>query len=423
ACDELGVLVIEPMPGWQYFNADTLFVNLTYRDIRDMIRRDRNHPSIIMWETILNESWPPNDWKDGAIAIAHEEYPGNQCFASGDSYGYDGYDVCYNDWSEGFNRANNTSKPSFIREYYDYEFGGHYSTTRKSRGDGEQALLGSSWNAQWSHNRYRSQYPWTMGDAVWSMYDYNRGCCDNICRSGVADIFRLPKFSLNFFKSQQNIGDLLPSGYQHPYLFIANYWTERPAEDNKVVVYGNVDQVELKVNGVSVARQFKDSGATTDYSADSNGWYTGGDSFDGGNCENLSQSPFTFSNIEWSSGYIEAVGYVDGKRVVKSSVSTPLEAKELSISYFESGCKAQKEDVLIIYVSLIDKNGTLNVLDNETKIELTVLSGGRVVGAESMSLEAGIASFIVQTNDASKLKLLATGGGFKSIKSMKLESK
>ena len=34
------------------------------------------------------------------------------------------------------------------------------------------------------------------------MYDYNRGCCDNICYSGVADIFRLPKFSLSFFRTQ-----------------------------------------------------------------------------------------------------------------------------------------------------------------------------------------------------------------------------
>ena len=176
ACDELGVLAIEPIPGWQYFNKDSLFIGLTYRDIRHLIRRDRNHPSIIMWETTLNESWPPASWKDGAIRVAHEEYPGDQCFASGDAYGYYGFDVCYNDWQEGFKRPNKSDRPSFIREYYDYEFGGHYSTSRISRKDGEKALLQNAWNAQWSHNRYRKQYPATMGDAVWSMYDYNRGC-------------------------------------------------------------------------------------------------------------------------------------------------------------------------------------------------------------------------------------------------------
>ncbi len=82
---------------------------------------------------------------------------------SGDTYGYDGFDVCYNDWKEGYNRPNTTSKPGFIREYYDYEFGGHYSTTRVTRGDGDYALMQNAWNAQWSHNRYRAYYPWTIG--------------------------------------------------------------------------------------------------------------------------------------------------------------------------------------------------------------------------------------------------------------------
>lgn len=88
---------------------------------------------------------------------------GDQCFTSGDSYGYKGFDVCYNDWEEGFKRPNNSGKPGFIREYYDYEFGGHYSTTRIRRGDGEKAQLQNAWNAQWSHNRYRIYYPKTMG--------------------------------------------------------------------------------------------------------------------------------------------------------------------------------------------------------------------------------------------------------------------
>lgn len=97
-----------------------------------------------------------------------------------------------------FSRPNDGTKPGFIREYYDFEFGGHYSTTRITRGDGRKALLQNAWNAQWEHNLNRTLYPWTIGDAVWSMYDYNRGCCDNICYSGVADMFRLPKFSLAF---------------------------------------------------------------------------------------------------------------------------------------------------------------------------------------------------------------------------------
>ncbi|MGM9688190.1 MAG: glycoside hydrolase family 2 protein, partial [Alloprevotella sp.] len=193
ACDELGLLAIEPIPGWQYFSKDPLFQSLTYYNVQEMMRRDRNHPCIIMWETTLNESWPPTEWKDGAVRTAHAEMPEGPCYTSGDSYGYSGFDVCYNDWrGEDFSRPNNSTKPAFIREYYDYEFGGHYSTSRVTRGDGERALRQNLWNAQWSHNSNRTRSTHTLGGAVWSMYDYNRGCCDNICYSGVADLYRLP---------------------------------------------------------------------------------------------------------------------------------------------------------------------------------------------------------------------------------------
>ena len=173
---ELGLLAFEAVPGWQFYNSDSIFINLTYDNIRDMIRRDRNHPCIAWWETILNESVPPTSWKLGAIKAAKEEYPGDQCFTAGDQCFAkwkeqdDSYDISYNDFGSGYTRANNTKKPGFIREYYDYEFGGHYSTTRIRRGDGQAALLQNVWNAQWSHNRYRKQYPWTMGDAIFSMF-------------------------------------------------------------------------------------------------------------------------------------------------------------------------------------------------------------------------------------------------------------
>ena len=334
ACDELGLLVIEPIPGWQFFNKSKTFIHLTYRDVRLMIRRDRNHPSVIMWEIILNESWPPVEWKDKVQAIAHEEYPGKQCFTSGDAYGYEGFDVSYNDWEEGFNRPNRTKNPSFIREYYDFEFGGHYSSTRKKRGDGEKELLMNAWNAQWSHNRYRAYYPWTMGDAVWSMYDYNRGCCDNICYSGVADIFRLPKFSLNFFRSQVPIRAPQPSGEMKPYVSIANFWTERSDSSQQVIVYGNVQEVELRVNGEFILRKKKDKGPDSDYAKEEKDWYTGGESFDGGNCKNLTEAPFTFHAIKWQTGEIEAIGYMDGKAVIKELIRTPRKLSALDISYF-----------------------------------------------------------------------------------------
>lgn len=398
ACDELGLLVIEPIPGWQYFNRDSVFLAHTFRDVRELIRRDRNHPSIVMWETTLNESWPPAEWKDEVIRIAHEEYPGDQCYTSGDAYGYEGFDVSYNDWQEGFHRPNKTSNPGFIREYYDYEFGGHYSTSRITRGAGEKALLQNAWNAQWSHNRYRKQYPQTMGDAVWSMYDYNRGCCDNVCYSGVADLFRLPKYSFYFFRSQVRPGEKQPGGEKQPELFIASRWEDRSDRIDTIQVYGNVDEVELYVNDRLVARQKPDQGKDSEYISRT----------DGGNCRHLVCPPFTF-NVRWEAGTLKAIGYIQGQKVTEYVVHTPGKPVKLDISYFESGCPAEKQDLLIVYVRLLDIANTLCPVNG---IEVCLeAKGGEIVGPAKYTTEAGIASFLVRTGDAASLKLNAFSQG------------
>lgn len=406
ACDELGLLVIAPIPGWQFYNKDTAFCNYTYRDARIMVRRDRNHPSIVMWETMLNESSPSKEWKRHIIAVAHAEYPGDQFYTSGDSNGFDGFDVCYNDWKGGFIRANNTNKPGFIREHYDYEFGGERSTTRIGRGDGEKALLQNAWNAQWSHNRYRAQYPETNGDAVWSMYDYNRGCHNNICQSGVSDIFRLPKFSWWFFRLQLPKGALLSQTYMKPELFIADYWLKKEKAD-KVIVYGNVDEVELRVNGQTISRQKKDNGPDSPYASDEN-YYTGGNPFDQGNCGHLNSPPFTFMNVNWAKGNIEAIGFINGKEVTRQKVFTPEEARILNIKVDESGKKWVKEnDPVFVYVSIYDKRGTLCVEDS-SMIKLSVEGDAQVIGSDEIKAEAGIATFLVRSgNEGGKILLKA----------------
>ena len=410
ACDELGLLVIEPIPGWQFFNKAQGFVDHTYKDIRDLIRRDRNHPSVIMWETTLNESWPPKSWKDQAVRIAHEEFPGDQCYTSGDTYGYDGFDVCYNDWREGYNRPNTTSKPGFIREYYDYEFGGHYSTTRVTRGDGDYALMQNAWNAQWSHNRYRAYYPWTIGGAVWSMYDYNRGCCDNICYSGLADLFRLPKFGLLYFRTQMKEGTFTPAGPMTYEVFINSHWLE--GSSDTLQVYGNVDEVKLQLNGRVIARQYPDDKpSTSEYVSRP----------DGGNAENIDFPPFTFFNVNWERGELKAIGYKDGKAVAEHVVRTPGAVEAMDITYFESGVSASCRDLLIVYVNLKDLQGTGCFGENNREVKLEVLQGGELRGPATIKAEAGVASFLVATTDSPMLVLKAVSGNLETMSKLKLK--
>lgn len=410
ACDELGLLVIEPIPGWQFFNKAQGFINHTYKDIRDLIRRDRNHPSIIMWETTLNESWPPKNWKNQAVQTAHEEFPGDQCYTSGDTYGYDGFDVCYNDWEEGYNRPNTTRKPGFIREYYDYEFGGHYSTTRVTRGDGDHAMTQNAWNAQWSHNRYRAYYPWTIGGAVWSMYDYNRGCCDNICYSGLADVFRLPKFGLLYFRTQVKKGSFTPAGPMAYEVFINSHWLEDSSDT--LQVYGNVDEVQLLLNGRVVARQRPDNKPST-------AKYVSRP--DGGNAVNIDFPPFTFFNVKWEQGELKAIGYKDGKAVAEHVVRTPGAVEAMDITYFESGVPASCYDLLIVYVNLKDLHGTDCFGENNREVRLEVLQGGEVRGPATIKAEAGAASFLVATADSQMLVLKAVSGNLEASRKLKLQ--
>lgn len=91
ACDELGILVMDCIPGFQYIG-DQKFREQSYQNMRDMIRRDRNHPSVILWELSLNETDFDSSFVQEAMRIGHEEYPGDQCFISGWKFPYI-YDV------------------------------------------------------------------------------------------------------------------------------------------------------------------------------------------------------------------------------------------------------------------------------------------------------------------------------------------
>lgn len=63
ACDELGLFVIVNTPGWQFWNDKPIFAQRVFSDIRNMVRRDRNHSCVWMWESVLIPS-PVITFKD-----------------------------------------------------------------------------------------------------------------------------------------------------------------------------------------------------------------------------------------------------------------------------------------------------------------------------------------------------------------------
>jgi beta-galactosidase len=82
ACDALGLLVMDCIPGWQFFG-DSVFVEDSFQNCRDMIRRDRNHPCVAFWELSLNESEMTNEYMKTANKILDEELPFGDSYSAG----------------------------------------------------------------------------------------------------------------------------------------------------------------------------------------------------------------------------------------------------------------------------------------------------------------------------------------------------
>lgn len=77
ACDELGLLVLEEIPGWQHIG-DQQWQDLAVDNVRRMIQRDWNHPSVILWGVRINESRDDHNLYTRTNALAHALDPTRQ---------------------------------------------------------------------------------------------------------------------------------------------------------------------------------------------------------------------------------------------------------------------------------------------------------------------------------------------------------
>nr|WP_285891423.1 glycosyl hydrolase 53 family protein [Paenibacillus pasadenensis] len=392
ACDELGLMVLESISGWQYFGGET-FQNRSYQEIRDMIRRDRNHPSIIAWEASLNESYMTETFAQNAVNIVHQEYPGG--YAAGWQFGYL-YDVFIGAAQHGIRNTDST-KPIIISEYGDWEFGGANSTSRVARADGEAAMLQQAANFQEALNLNRSK-SWFTVDGQWVSIDYNNGFSVSPQQSGVYDLFRLPKFSKYLYESQRDPNLLIPGIDSGPMVKIANNWTSSSPTDVKV--YSNAEQVELYVNGTKIATKSPDTDNKSVY---------------------LKHAPFTFSGVAFQAGTLMAKALIGGQVVATDTVKTPgAPARiELEMETSNKALTANGADAVFVYAKVVDANGTV-VPTAANAITFSVAGPGRIVGDSSINANpanasAGIATALLQASrNAGAITVTATAAGLAS---------
>ena len=240
ACDELGLFVIVPTPGWQYWNKDPKWGEMVHQNTRDIIRRDRNHPCVLMWEPILNETRYPEDFALKALQITEEEFPfeGRPVAAADlNSAGVkEHYDVLY-DWVDNVGQGKyGTDKCIFTREWGEYvdDWYAHNNINRAARGWGEQAQLAAALSLADTYGMmYRGQRQF-IGGCQWHPFDHQRGYHPDAYLGGIFDAFRQPKYAFEMFRAQSQ---------PEPMLFIAHEMTQFSPSD--VTIFSNCDSVRL----------------------------------------------------------------------------------------------------------------------------------------------------------------------------------
>jgi beta-galactosidase len=397
ACDELGILVMNAIPGWQFFGGEK-FVEACRENARDLVRRDRNHPCVILWELSLNETSMPQNFIAEMNHIGHEEYPGDQMFTCG---WVDGYDVYVHARQHGqIHKWKEGDRAMVVSEYGDWEYyasnegfdqktkRGLLDSERNSRalrGDGENKMLRQAANFAEALDDTLSCPAIT--DGQWLMFDYPRGYDQQRASCGTMDIFRLPKFAYYFYASQCDAGENVAGSGFKPMVFVASNWIAGSSPD--ITVFSNCDEVKLSLNGRSIGRKKADPD---------------------GRIPHLPHPPFHFEAVKFAPGTLEAVGYINGKAVASHKVITPGEpvAIKLDVDLQNLPTATSEPDAVFVRASIVDEKGVVCVGDvREISLKLNG-EGWRVAGPDAMHAEAGIASFLVlKSADAGSCEITA----------------
>lgn len=410
ACDELGLFVIVNTPGWQFWNNDPVFGQRVYNDIRNMVRRDRNHPSVWMWEPVLNETHYPADFAGNSYRVVKEEYPYSYCYAGCDSgaHGNEYFDVLFSHPTDNMN----PSKCYFTREWGDNvdDWNAHNSTSRVHLSWGEIPQLVQA--AHYANPPYdftcleklNSTSRQHVGGSFWHSFDHQRGYHPDPFYGGMMDVFRQPKYSYWMFMSQRSPLQSNILAQTGPMIFIAHEMS--PFSSKDVTVYSNCDEIRLTV--------FKDGKQYT-YRKENRSV---------GMASPIITFPDVFRFMDYKKlsrahrqeeVFMLAEGYIDGKLVATHRRSPALRPEKIVLWVDDegTGVTANGADLVTVVAGIADKEGNIKRLNNyfvkfDVEGEATIV-GGEDVMANPRPVVWGTAPVLLRsTTRSGKIKVTAS---------------
>ena len=409
ACDELGMFVIVATPGWQYWNKEPEFARLVHENTRQMIRRDRNHACVLMWEPILNETRYPLDFALEALRITKEEYPyPGRPVAAADVHSAgveENYDVVYG-WPGDDEKTDSPELCIFTREYGENvdDWYAHNNNNRASRSWGERPLLVQALSLAKSYDEMYRTTGKFIGGAQWHPFDHQRGYHPDPYWGGIFDAFRQPKYAYHMYRSQTAPDLNHPLAECGPVVYIAHEMSQ--FSDADVVVFSNCDSVRLSV--------YDGTKSWTLPVIHAKG--------------HMPNAPVVFKNVwnfweardysyvqkKWQKVNILAEGIINGKVVCAQKKMPSRRSTKLRLRIDSQGVPlvADGSDFVVVIAEVTDDNGNVRRLAKEN-IVFTIEGEGEIIGDRSINanprtVEFGTAPVLVRsTSKAGKIRIKA----------------
>ncbi len=377
ACDELGILVWEELPGWQYIGDDA-FLKLAIRDVEQMIRRDRNHPSIVIWGVRINESRNDPELYRQTRALAHsldDSRPTSGTMTPNsrknwqqewaqDVFAFDDYHadpvgkVGILDPVEGF--------PYMIAEtvgQYDYRKGRYFDVTYRRAGDLIQQTDQAIFHAQ-AHSR-TAEHPRIAGAIAWCAFDYASlmNAHNGVKCPGITDVFRIPKLGASFYLAQCN-----PA--VRPVIEPDFYWDFGPPTPSgpgeHAAIFSNCERLELFLDGKHHATLHPDRASYP----------------------HLKHAPF-FADLKLAGTNhpeLRIDGYVGSNCVLSRSFSSDPSADQLWLKADDAELEADGSDATRLTFAVVDKYCAPRAFATG-QVSLYIEGPGEIVGDNPFTLD------------------------------------